>query len=551
VSKEAGCSRESAECGLFREPVWIWERWGSWVLVVFFVVFGVLVEYRSAFLRRRMTDLNCYLRASWAVRQGGADLYHVYDDNGWHYNYPPLFAILLTPLADPPTQDASIAGVSAAGLAATPMPPGSLLGVTTLLASRVPMKPEVPPLIPYVPWSISVAIFYLLNLGLLALSLHLLASALEETSGVRFGWRQGVGGRRWFMLRLLPLCACLAPIAHTLMRSQANLYLLALFCGLIAGLIRGRRFQAGLCLAGAICLKIFPAYLLMVPLIRGCGKISGSPSRPDAPAREAGYPSLARRAWMGSRQFCHALIRRDLRCLGGCAAGLVVGLLLIPAAVVGPRQAVNWYFDLKKVLVEPALGMGTDHSRADELTDATASDSQSIQILIHNTAFLDPATRPKKVIPLARQLHWIIGGCLTLATLLAGWRHRQASGPAMAIFVGALVLIMLLLSPVCHTHYFSLAVPLFMGLTALSWDRQAAGGADMRRTRVNYGLLGLLAVMYVGFIPPQLPQFQILRDACWMTYAMLILWGAGCVALWRIPVAVEAAADKVDLARAA
>ena len=86
----------------YREPPLTWERWGLWTLLVFFVVFGVLVEYRSAYLRRRMTDLNCYLRASWAVREGGADLYHVFDDNGWHYNYPPLFAILMTPLADPP-----------------------------------------------------------------------------------------------------------------------------------------------------------------------------------------------------------------------------------------------------------------------------------------------------------------------------------------------------------------------------------------------------------------------------------------------------------------
>jgi hypothetical protein len=45
------------------EPLLPWERRGLWVLLAFFVVFGVLVEYRSAFLKRRMTDLNCYLRA--------------------------------------------------------------------------------------------------------------------------------------------------------------------------------------------------------------------------------------------------------------------------------------------------------------------------------------------------------------------------------------------------------------------------------------------------------------------------------------------------------
>ena len=77
-----------------------WEKLG---LVLFFaalVAFGVLVEVRSAFLKRRMGDLGCYLRGAWAVRTG-ADLYSVTDDNNWHYNYPALLAILMAPLADP------------------------------------------------------------------------------------------------------------------------------------------------------------------------------------------------------------------------------------------------------------------------------------------------------------------------------------------------------------------------------------------------------------------------------------------------------------------
>ena len=51
-------------------------------------LFAGMVEYRSAFLKRRMTDLNCYLRASWAVRLGGQELYNVWDDNNWHYRIP-------------------------------------------------------------------------------------------------------------------------------------------------------------------------------------------------------------------------------------------------------------------------------------------------------------------------------------------------------------------------------------------------------------------------------------------------------------------------------
>jgi len=111
---------------------------------------------------------------------------------------------------------------------------------------------------------------------------------------------------------------------------------------------------------------------------------------------------------------------------------------------------------------------------------------------------------------------------------------------------------MLLLSPVCHTHYFSMAVPVVMGLTALSWDRQAAAGEDMTHTRLNVGLIGLVVVMYTGFIPPLLPPMQVLRDACWMTYAMLILWLTACVTLWRLPTAVAIVSEKnADLSTAA
>src|SRR5579864_7177982 len=86
-----------------------WERYGLALFLVVIIAFGVLVELRSAFLSRRMGDLGVFLRTAWAVR-AGEDLYKVSDDNRFHYHYPPLFAILMTPLADPP------AGADRAGM---------------------------------------------------------------------------------------------------------------------------------------------------------------------------------------------------------------------------------------------------------------------------------------------------------------------------------------------------------------------------------------------------------------------------------------------------
>src|SRR5438876_9234519 len=78
-----------------------WQRGGLALCLVVVVLFGVLVEMRSAYLTRRMGDLGVFLRTAWAVRTG-QDIYTVTDNNGYHYHYPPLFAILLVPLADPP-----------------------------------------------------------------------------------------------------------------------------------------------------------------------------------------------------------------------------------------------------------------------------------------------------------------------------------------------------------------------------------------------------------------------------------------------------------------
>src|SRR5438067_8314222 len=78
-----------------------WERRGLVLLLLALVLFGGLVEMRTAFLKQRLGDLGVFLRAAWAVR-AGEDIYEVTDRGRWHYCYPPLLAIVLVPLADPP-----------------------------------------------------------------------------------------------------------------------------------------------------------------------------------------------------------------------------------------------------------------------------------------------------------------------------------------------------------------------------------------------------------------------------------------------------------------
>jgi hypothetical protein len=431
------------------------------------VVFGVLVVVRSAFLSRHMTDLQVYLRAAWAVR-AGEDMYTVLDDNKWHYHYPPLLAIVLTPLADAP--------------------------------------PGTAPLVAAVPLAVSAALWYAFSLGCVALSAHWLASALEETAGIPVPPR---GSRRWWTLRMLPVLVCAPPILGTVVRGQVNTVLLLLLCGMFASALRGRSWRAGFWLAGAICLKVIPAFLLVYPL------------------------------W-----------RRDLRWLAGSVLGLVVGMVVIPAAVLGPGRTLGYYKEWTEVLIRPGLGEGDDQSRAKELTGATSTDSQSFEILMHNALHMaqalqtgDPPRdkglyywltwerlgRAPQPAPATRLAHWLLGGALTGLTLLAsGWRRP---GRYATLFgLGSLTLLMPLLSPVCHLHYFCLALPLVMGLLWNSWDDPAL---DVRGSRIGPGLALLLAVHFVGNTVPRLPGLELLRDLGVATYACMLLWLVAVVLLWR------------------
>jgi len=77
------------------------ERWALVALLILSIGFGAITLARSAFMHSRHTDADVYFRAAWAIRTGG-DPYRVTDTHQWHYHYPPLLAILLVPLADPP-----------------------------------------------------------------------------------------------------------------------------------------------------------------------------------------------------------------------------------------------------------------------------------------------------------------------------------------------------------------------------------------------------------------------------------------------------------------
>src|SRR5262249_11966046 len=151
-----------------------------------------------------------YLRAAWAVR-AGENPYDFTTIGQSHYNYPPLLAILLTPLADKST-DTSVADT--------------------------------------LPFAVSVALWCCLGVVAAAGSTHFLATAFERASTDEAARSQPRGCRRWWLLRVVPLLVCLPGIGRTLALGQVDLLVLLLICGTIGAAVRSKSWLAGLCLAG-------------------------------------------------------------------------------------------------------------------------------------------------------------------------------------------------------------------------------------------------------------------------------------------------------------
>jgi hypothetical protein len=380
------------------EPLSRVQKIGICSLLLLCIIYGAYVELRGALQQEQKTDVGVYLRAAWAVRTG-TDIYSITNSRGWHYVYPPLFAIMMAPLADPPP------GMDREG---------------------------------YIPYAVSLGLWYVLTLIMGFSGVHILAKALEETSGDPAIRGQPMFCQRWWALRILPVLILLIAIGRAQMRGQVDLLIAFLFCGAAAALLRRRRLRAGLWLSAAVCIKMIPAFLLLLP------------------------------AW-----------RRDWRMLSGCFIGLVFGLIVIPVIAMGPDKVFAGYQDLYKQTVLASITGDTKGSRHVELTGITSTDSNAPMVVIHNIVNPVKNTRPEVAANSVRMAHWIIAIVLMIITLFsAGWKGsgRWFSGRVQAtsreqVFFGALLLTMLIASPVFHPHYVSMAIPLVTVLLSVLWDK--------------------------------------------------------------------------------
>jgi hypothetical protein len=213
----------------------------------------------------------------------------------------------------------------------------------------------------------------------------------------------------------------------------------------------------------------------------------------------------------------------------GMAAGLVILLALLPLATLGPARTAELYRNWTEVLAKPALGHGTDTSRASELTGMSSTDNQSLLAFIHNWMHHDlpRRQRPAQASPFARQMTYAVG-VLMLAgiAVVSGFRRKDSRRDAV-IIIGLLVGLSFVVSPIVHNFYYFLMVPLVAALLDYSV-------AESTRRGVKWRMPLVVAVFMAVDILARLPKIgPFLRDCGIPLLSLIWLMFAGAWVLRR------------------
>jgi hypothetical protein len=190
------------------------------------VVYLPVVIYRAGV--RGFGDVQVFFRAGWAVWTG-FPLYQVTDNHGWSYHYPPTFALVMGPFANP--------------LPGHPQPWWAL------------------------PLPAAVGVWYVLSAIAAFAAVHVWARALERHAGGTFS------DRGWWALRLGPLLALLLYLGTRFARGQPTAILILLVCGFLVLAAERKPAGAAWTLSAAIAAKIFPAVFVLIPFLRRDGRM--------------------------------------------------------------------------------------------------------------------------------------------------------------------------------------------------------------------------------------------------------------------------------------
>lgn len=393
------------------------------VFAVMVISVGISTVYRAAWDDIQRTDYTVYTAAGQAVLDH-TDIYAAHNARGWNYVYPPPFALLLAPLAKLPGTVGSLLWY--------------LLEVVSMIATS-------------------------------AMAVVMLERDIPDHH------RNIV-----YAVPLLSLCTLL--VSGT-MRCQASAFMIVLMVASFHWHFRGKPTLAGLSLAAAAVLKVFPLALLL-----------------------------------------YFVVRRQWRTVLATVGGIVVLTLLLPSLFWGWQHNIDIFARWLELVGRTALMANTDIAHSSplfsQLLDAAKPRNQSLESLFLSASMAPTVTKLSVA---------------AIATLMLGamtWASARVSDRSGELALASAFMIWsLLIPPVSETHYFgALVMPLTTVLGMILY-----GSLDERRQRLSISLLAasMISVMcLIGF-----NSTALIRPLC---LASLALWGVLMALLMRNPaLAVE------------
>ena len=319
------------------------------------------------------------------------------------------------------------------------------------------------------PYSIVMVPFALLPLPISVLAWYLVCAGLTVSAVSMSGRLAGArvtNGRERLAILFIPTLIVSVWFTVGLTRGQASVLMSWLVIAAIFWENKGRTAAGAACLAGAVLLKAFALTLL-----------------------------------------CYYAWRGRWKMVAATTAAIVLGGLLLPSAVFGWHGNLHYIGEWTHEVAGPALGSESSRSHSelyDQLLSMERPRNQDLGSVLQRLAEGDQT----RVMVLA------LAAALALPIWLLG---RKANAQSAPLILGAVVVWMLLVSPVAEDHYFSLYVlPAAYALAALM-------GANRSTRRLGYTALTVVGLLNVGAVLDIGRRFEIYGAVFWGGLLLLAL----------------------------
>ena len=319
------------------------------------------------------------------------------------------------------------------------------------------------------PYSIAMVPFALLPLPVSVLAWYFVCAGLTVSAVLmsgRLAADAAAGERTRLALIFIPALIVAVWFTVGLTRGQASVLMSWLVIAAIFWQNKRRTAAGAACLAGAVLLKAFALTLLCY------------------------Y------AWRGKWKMAAATL-----------VAIVLGGLLLPSAVFGWHGNLHYISEWTHEVAGPALGSESTRTHSelyDQLLSMERPRNQDLGSVMQRLA----EGNQTRLMVLA------LAAALALPIWLVGRKTNAQSEP---LILGAVVVWMLLVSPVAEDHYFSLYV------LPVAYVLANAMGAEQKTRRIAYAALAVIGFLNVGAVLDIGRRFEIYGAVFWGGLLLLIL----------------------------